>query len=276
MNAERSAAWVRRWVSVYTLGLPPEIKQRRRDEIDDDLWCQAQEAAGAGRADRSLGGEIVARLVFGVPADLSWRIEQRRYAARQAEPRRLITVNAPGRALLAILGGIGWTVWPIPQAIVGVTWPEGDPLSMVLFVSVIGGTLALAGAIGGFVALAPDRIRTWVAVAASVGAVLGVLGVFAVSPIIVLIPVSSALLMWELRRIGLVGIRLALAHIAAAVVVVAVFAVILNSTVLLDRATAVPALSLAIPYGLSWIAIGWSLLRRPSGATDGMAGASAA
>jgi hypothetical protein len=170
-------------------------------------------------------------------------------------------MNAPGRALLAIIGGIGWTVWPIPQAIVGVTWPEGNPLSAVLVVSVLGGTLALGGAIGGFVALAPDRIRTWVAVAASVGAVFGVMGVFAVSPIVVLIPVSSALLMWELRRIGFVSPTQALAHIGAAVVLVGVMVVILNSNVLLDRTAAVPILALAIPYGLSWIAIGASLLR---------------
>ena len=170
-------------------------------------------------------------------------------------------MNAPGRALLALMGGLGWTVWPIPQAIVGVTWPEGDPLSAVLFFSVIGGTLALAGALWGLVGLASDRIRTWVAVAASSGTVLGVIGMAAVNGFIALIPVSSALLMWELRRVGLLGARQALAHIAAAVVVVAVMVVILNSTVLLDRATAVPVLALAIPYGLSWIAIGASLFR---------------
>jgi len=261
MNAERSAAWVRRWVGLYTLGLRPEIKQRRRDEIDDDLWCQAQDAAESRRADRSLGGEILTRLAFGVPADLSWRMEQARLAARQRQPRRVINMNAPGRALLAAIGGIGWTVWPIPQAIVGVTWPAGDPLSAVLFVSVIGGSLALAGAMGGFVALASDRMRTWVAVAVSLGAVIGIFGVLAVSPAVVLIPVGSAVLMWELRRIGFLDARLALAHIAAAVVVVAVMVVIFNSTVLLDRATAVPVLALAIPYGLTWIAIGSSLYR---------------
>ena len=171
-------------------------------------------------------------------------------------------MNAPGRALLALMGGLGWTVWPIPQAIVGATWPEGDPLSAVLFFSVIGGTLALAGAIWGLVGLASDRIRSWVAAAAGIGTVLGIIGMAAVNGFIALIPVSSALLIWELRRVGFLGSRQALAHIVAAVVVVAVMVVVLNSNVLLDRATAVPILSLAIPYGLSWIAIGWSLFRQ--------------
>ena len=49
MNAERSAALVRRWVAVYTRGLPTEVRQDRRDEIDDDLWCQMVDASESGR-----------------------------------------------------------------------------------------------------------------------------------------------------------------------------------------------------------------------------------
>ena len=261
MNAERSAGLVRSWVSLYTRGLPAEVRQNRRDEIDDDLWCQAQEASESGRADRSLAGEVLARFVLGIPADLSWRAEQTRLAGRQAQRRREITVRAPGSALLAVIGGIGWAVWPIPQGIVGTTWPEGNPLSWVLFLSVIGGTFALAGAVAGFLATAADRMRTWVLVIVAICAVVGVFGMLAVSPAIGLLPVGSALLIWELRRIGLVGAGQALAHVAAAIVLLAVIVVVYNSKVLLDPATAVPVLALAIPYGLTWIAVGWSTYR---------------
>jgi hypothetical protein len=256
MTAERSTGLVRQWVRLYTHGLPAEIRQDRRDEIDDDLWCQAREASEAGRAGRSLAIEVMTRLLIGIPADLTWRAEQSRIAGRQAQRRRDITVHAPASAVLAVIGGIGWVVAPIPQGIVGTTWPEGNPLSMILFLSVIGGTLALAGAIAGFVAAAADQMRSWVVLAVAVSAAVGVIGMAAVSPAIVLLPVGSAVLIWELGRIGLVSGRQVLAHVAAAALLVAVFVVLYNTTVLLDPSTAVPVLALAIPYGLTWIAIG--------------------
>jgi len=259
MTAERSAGLVRRWVRLYTRGLPAGIRQDRRDEIDDDLWCQALEASEAGRADRSLAAEVVTRLVLGIPADLSWRAEQARLAGEKAQRRRDITVHAPGSALLAVIGGIGWAVWPIPQGIVGTTWPEGNPLSMVLFLSVIGGTSALVGAVAGFVAVAADRMRTWVVLAVSISAAVGFIGMAAVSPAIALLPVGSAILIWELGRIGLVSRRQVLAHVIATTVLLAVIVVIYNSTLLLSPSTAVPLLALAIPYGLTWISIGWAV-----------------
>jgi len=52
MTAGRSAALVRRWVALYTVGLPRDLRDTRRAEIEDDLWSQAHDelvhATGSG------------------------------------------------------------------------------------------------------------------------------------------------------------------------------------------------------------------------------------
>jgi hypothetical protein len=73
MIAGRSPALVRRWVDLYTRGLPLEVRGRRREEIEADLWSQFEEATLVGRSERSTGGEVLVRLVAGMPADVSWR-----------------------------------------------------------------------------------------------------------------------------------------------------------------------------------------------------------
>jgi hypothetical protein len=262
MNAETSAALVRRWVAVYTRGLPADVRQDRRDEIDDDLWSQLLESSDSGRTDRSLAGEIVARLVLGVPADVSWRMEQIRFARDRATRGRSALMHAPGLAILAILGGIGWAIWPIPQALVGRGWPAGEPVSWLLFVSVVGGAWSLAGAVTGLAIRAGDKVHPATAAIASIGALIGAVSVFGAFALFVGLPLGSAVLMWELGRVGMVGTWLSRAHVAAAVLLLASVGVILtNSALFDDKATAVPLLSLDIPYGLSWIVIGWSLAR---------------
>ena len=63
---------VRVWTRLYTLGLPPELRDRRRDEIESDLW----ESVQAGRTDATLAWQIWARLIGGLADDLGWRSEQ--------------------------------------------------------------------------------------------------------------------------------------------------------------------------------------------------------
>ena len=63
---------VRAWTRVYTLGLPPELRDRRRDEIESDLWESVQD----GRTNAGLAWQIWARLVGGLADDLGWRSEQ--------------------------------------------------------------------------------------------------------------------------------------------------------------------------------------------------------
>lgn len=63
---------VRAWTRVYTLGLPPELRDRRRDEIESDLW----ESVQGGRTDATLAWQIWGRLIGGLADDLGWRAEQ--------------------------------------------------------------------------------------------------------------------------------------------------------------------------------------------------------
>jgi hypothetical protein len=260
MNAERAAGLVRRWVAFYTRGLPAGIRQDRRDEIEDDLWNQLRDAAASARPEPSLTGEIVARLVFGIPADLSWRAEQRHGAGTPVAPERSSTMGARVVASLAILGGVGWAIWPIPQALVGREWPAGEPVSTLLFFSVVGGTWLLAGAIFGLVTEFQDRIRGRAALLGSLGAVMGAFSVFGAFAAIVALPLGSAALAWDLGRARVLGPGTSNAHVAGAVIFLIMFAVIMAIPALYDdRTTAVPLLMLAIPYAFSWIAIGWSL-----------------
>ena len=55
-----SIGLTRRWVHVYTAGLPSESRFARRAEIESDLWEQMQEAARAGNPTSSTGLRVLA------------------------------------------------------------------------------------------------------------------------------------------------------------------------------------------------------------------------
>ena len=75
-SSSRMAAWlVRKWVNLYTIGLPIDVKKFRGEEIASDLWEQAQDASGSVSGRRSLRVHILGRLLFGIPDDLFWRME---------------------------------------------------------------------------------------------------------------------------------------------------------------------------------------------------------
>lgn len=103
-----AASWVcRRWVSLYTRSLPVAECQRRRDEIESDLFEHEDEARNAGVSAARLNAEILARVLVGVPADLSWRRATRQPHTRLAlgdNPMSLTTSTA--RRLLYGLCGL--------------------------------------------------------------------------------------------------------------------------------------------------------------------------
>lgn len=75
---------VRWWVRLYTAGLEPSVRDRRRDEIDADLWDQVDGQAGNGRTAAAITMAVWLRWLSGVPDDVFWRREQPR--AARAEP----------------------------------------------------------------------------------------------------------------------------------------------------------------------------------------------
>jgi hypothetical protein len=97
---------VRGWVDLYTRGLPSELRDARRAEIESDLWEQAAEADGVGRAPLSVGSEMLARLALGMPADIGWRQAHRR--GNTSSQRKEIVMREPrsGRIWTAI-----GTIW---------------------------------------------------------------------------------------------------------------------------------------------------------------------
>ena len=182
-------------------------------------------------------------------------------------------MHSPGLAILAILGGIGWAIWPIPQAMVGRDWPAGEPVTWLLMVTVVGGAWSLAGAVTGLAIRAGDKIRPVTAAIASIGALIGAISLFGAFALFVALPLGSAVLMWELGRVGMIGTWLSRAHVAAVALLLASVGLLFTNIALLDDpATAVPVMALAIPYGLSWIVIGWSLGRVATVAETGATG----
>ena len=78
---------VRRWVRLYTAGLPADVRDARREEIDADLWEQAREAALMARPTSTLRSEVALRLLLGVQADLLWRFAEARTHSNSTEGR---------------------------------------------------------------------------------------------------------------------------------------------------------------------------------------------
>jgi len=73
MTPERLAELVARWVRLYTRNLPPPVARRRIDEIDADLHDHIAHERAAGTRQWHIALSIVARMVRGLAADLSWR-----------------------------------------------------------------------------------------------------------------------------------------------------------------------------------------------------------
>src|SRR5258705_402262 len=70
------AACARCWTATYTIGLPAETRDRRREEIAGDLWEQQHDEEDHGR--HRSAASLAARVCSGMPADLLWRARERR------------------------------------------------------------------------------------------------------------------------------------------------------------------------------------------------------
>ena len=65
----------RLWTRLYTCRLPDDLRNARRAEIESDLWDWRHDVRAGGH-DQPTAMRLLARLICGVPDDLSWRIEQ--------------------------------------------------------------------------------------------------------------------------------------------------------------------------------------------------------
>jgi hypothetical protein len=110
MKPDRMARLVARWTRFYTRKLPPEVAQRRIDEIDADLHDHIAHERAQGTGDRRIAAGIAARMVRGLAADASWR--RRQTGAVSAARVVLVTALILLVPLLAnvFTDGAGWSV----------------------------------------------------------------------------------------------------------------------------------------------------------------------
>jgi hypothetical protein len=65
----------RAWTALYTRGLPAEVRGERREEIDCDLWEHQRQADLQREPATNTAAAILLRLIMGIPADMTWRLE---------------------------------------------------------------------------------------------------------------------------------------------------------------------------------------------------------
>lgn len=65
------------WVHLYTLAVTRDVRDRRRDEIDSDVWEHVADAHTRRRSNIAGQLEVLRRVLTGIPADLSWVIDTR-------------------------------------------------------------------------------------------------------------------------------------------------------------------------------------------------------
>jgi hypothetical protein len=84
-----AAACLRTWTRLYTWRMDPSLRDARREEIESDLW---ESQADRGRHS-DLALQIVARLFFGMSADLRWRVEHDAAAVPHLRRAALLTLG---------------------------------------------------------------------------------------------------------------------------------------------------------------------------------------
>jgi hypothetical protein len=69
--------FARVWVQIYTLAVTRDVRDRRRAEIDSDVWEHVSDARTRRRSELVGQFEVLRRVLTGIPADLSWVVDMR-------------------------------------------------------------------------------------------------------------------------------------------------------------------------------------------------------
>jgi hypothetical protein len=174
-----------RWTAWYTRGLAPPVAERRREEIASDLFEHAA-AVGHGRAQQC---NVLGRVLWGIPADLSWR-----RAARASQPRARTTGASMKlrRVTLAVLVAVvAFLVW----AGIGTLRADGAGLEytalFALAVAMVGAGIALR-----------DRAPAVAAILMLVGAAAPMAIFYWMAPVFVpgFLAVATLVVITQLRR----------------------------------------------------------------------------
>jgi hypothetical protein len=183
-----------------------------------------------------------------MPADLTWRLAY----LRALDPAILDTSSSMGTRIVGLLTIVAASFLSTLPILIGGT---RDPAWAWVLIP-IGSIIAFTAAALGLALQFQDRVGRLGAVGAIVVALGCALIVFAYAVGLALLPLGSAMLMWDLARMGVVSRRASIAHLAAAVTLVIGFAV-----ALLTEGNYALGLVGGVGYLRSWIAIGVSLVR---------------
>ncbi len=106
----------RNWVGCYTSWVGAEAAERRRAEIEADLWDQLADARERAVPPSAVALSITRRVVAGIPADLHWTHTQRlAERGRPAQRKARLLMTAFGR-----LAATWW--WTLPAAALSVIY----------------------------------------------------------------------------------------------------------------------------------------------------------
>jgi hypothetical protein len=254
MNGAQVVPLIRRWVDLYTRGMPASARAARRDEVEDDLWCHHQEAAEIGRSENALGSEMLLRLLFGMPADLSWRIGYGRTRA----PRMARSPSTSTRVLgtLAVLAGVSWAMLMLAYGVYGDSAWAGERGNF-MWAFTVGGGLAFTAVAFGLIWRFQEQLRSPGFMGGGAAGLGGFAAAFNGAWVIILLPLGSAALVWDLARIGALSIGMAILHTLSALALLVLLVGAFSGNPGLPGF----AFILALAYPLSWIAIGASLWR---------------
>ena len=255
MNASPAATLVRAWVDVYTRGLSEPARAARRDEVDDDLWCQDEEAAAIGRSRASVNAEMFIRLLFGMPADVLWRILSVR---DEPELERYPSTGARVLGILAILGAGAWGI----ALVAYVVWNgEGAWLTAgtLMFITQTVGGLALAAATIGLVLRFEGHLSVVGALAGAIGAMAALVGAMGAYQLTLFLPIGTAVMATDLCLARVLSCQLGRVHAVSGLLTVPLLIMLVAGW---DIAPiGLGYFALMVPYLVSWIGIGVWLFR---------------
>jgi hypothetical protein len=263
--SRRASALVRRWVALYTRGLTPDVREARREEIEADLWSQTEDQRRSGALSGAGSTAILSRLVRGLWADITWRLDQRRTPPQPA-PARSHPLGSVVAATCAIAGGAG--LFAISILFILFASADGPPWAFLRdfpaadLVNFTGkaSLVLVALAIWWLTFRFSEQVSPSVAVLGSIGGAAGVIAATGGYLALLVLPIGSSVLVLAMSRLGVLPRAVAVAHGAAAALYIVIAGAAFLDQSFRDSWIGL-LVSLALAYPLTWIAIGVALLR---------------
>jgi hypothetical protein len=159
---------------------------------------------------------------------------------------------------LAVIGGASWGTMIFFTAISNPTdWTVTTPTADMFLI--LTGGLGLTAGILGPAWLYQDEVRAQAGLAAATGGLGTVLVALGGYEAFLVVPIASAIVVWEMARIGVLSRALAVVHgLSGAAFVAVVVSSQIDYTATLSNHLLV---ALGLPYMLTWIVIGSAFLR---------------